>query len=245
MTMNDDSVREAVAVFKDAASLEAAIDDLLSHGFNRAELSLLASEKAVVEKLGHAFQSVRELEDDPHVPTVAYMARETVGDVEGATIGGLMYVGAMLGMVPVIASGGAIAAAIAAGAVLGGGGAAAGALLGRVFARNHAERIEEQLRDGGLLLWVRTWNGDREAKAVEILAAHAGEDVHVHALPAHHEPLSSRLDAMETPELGAARHTHLGYELLEAPDGHCYALGRLFASCVEAKSFIDALEREG
>jgi len=43
------SPREAVGVFQNANDLEAAIDDLLSNGFNRAELSLLASEGTVTE----------------------------------------------------------------------------------------------------------------------------------------------------------------------------------------------------
>src|SRR5690606_6029213 len=152
-----------------ARDLEDAIDDLLSHGFDRAELSLLASDKAVAEKLGHAFRSTRELEDEPDVPTVAYVARESVGDAEGAAIGGLMYVGAMAGAIPVIASGGATAAAIAASALLGGVGAGVGALLARAIGESYAKRIETQLEEGGLLLWVRTRDPEHERKALEIL----------------------------------------------------------------------------
>lgn len=38
---------EAVAVFHDAQSLQATIDELLSEGFDHAELSVLASEQAI------------------------------------------------------------------------------------------------------------------------------------------------------------------------------------------------------
>jgi hypothetical protein len=48
------TIREAVGVFHDPASLQEAIDELLSSGFDRAELSLLAGEHAVEEKLGLA-----------------------------------------------------------------------------------------------------------------------------------------------------------------------------------------------
>ena len=41
----DQMVREAVGVFKGSAVLQAAIDELLASGFDRAELSLLASEQ--------------------------------------------------------------------------------------------------------------------------------------------------------------------------------------------------------
>ena len=42
-----ESVCEVVGVFPNPEDLESAIDELLSSGFDRAELSLLASEDAV------------------------------------------------------------------------------------------------------------------------------------------------------------------------------------------------------
>jgi hypothetical protein len=45
------TVREAVGVFNRSEDLQDAIDELLSSGFDRAELSLLASEHAVEESL--------------------------------------------------------------------------------------------------------------------------------------------------------------------------------------------------
>ncbi len=56
------TMREAVGVFQTAEQLEAAIDDLLSAGFDRAEVSLLAAEPAVEEKLGHKYRRPAELE---------------------------------------------------------------------------------------------------------------------------------------------------------------------------------------
>jgi len=46
------TIKEAVGVFHSAETLEAAIDDLDEHGFDRACINLLAGEKAVREKLG-------------------------------------------------------------------------------------------------------------------------------------------------------------------------------------------------
>jgi hypothetical protein len=42
-----DAIREAVGYFENADTLQGAIDDLLSSGFDRAELSLLAAEQAL------------------------------------------------------------------------------------------------------------------------------------------------------------------------------------------------------
>ena len=47
------TVREAVGAFHSADGFQGAIDELLQSGFHRAELSLLASDHAVDEKLGH------------------------------------------------------------------------------------------------------------------------------------------------------------------------------------------------
>lgn len=175
-------IREAVGIFDSEQQLQAAIDDLLSHGFNRAEISVLAPVSAVEEKLGHRFKSVAEIEDDPEAMSKAYVPVETIGDAEGAVIGSLLYVGAFAGIV-LVASGGALAAALAA-LALGGSGTAVGVALARFIQQHHADYIADQLEKGGLLLWVRTWDQKDEAKAVELLSAHSAHDVHIHALPA-------------------------------------------------------------
>jgi hypothetical protein len=46
-----EGLREAVGIFSNEDDLQAAIDELLSSGFHRAELSLLAGQDVVNEKL--------------------------------------------------------------------------------------------------------------------------------------------------------------------------------------------------
>jgi len=58
------TVREAVGVFNRPEELQGAIDELLSSGFYRAELSLLASAHAVEAKLDHRYEKVSSLADD-------------------------------------------------------------------------------------------------------------------------------------------------------------------------------------
>lgn len=175
-------VREAVGILDSEAALQAAIDELLSHGFDRAEISVLAPVAAVEEKLGHHFQSVTELEDDQDVLTKAFVPTETIGDAQGAVVGILTYIGAFSG-IALVASGGALAAALA-GLALGAPGMAIGAALARFLGQQHASYIADQLKRGGLLLWVRTWDREDEGKAMKILSAHSAHDVHVHNLPA-------------------------------------------------------------
>lgn len=177
-------VREAVGVFSRPEDLQNAIDTLLSSGFHRAELSLLASEQAVEKKLGHRYEKVHALADDSTVPRAAYVSTEAIGDAEGGVIGGLMYVGALAAAGAIVVSGGTLAAAIAAAALAGGAGGLIGSFLAKWIGDQHARYLQEQLDHGGLLLWVRTRDNEREKRAVEILGRNSSSNVHVHALPA-------------------------------------------------------------
>jgi hypothetical protein len=177
-------IREAVGVFGDADAMQHAIDDLLSSGFDRDELSLLAAEETVDEKLGHKYNKVSELEDDPKVPRTRYVSPELISDAQTAVIGGLIFVGTLGAAGAVVASGGALAAAITGAALGAGTWGLLGEILAKFIGESHATYIEEQLKHGGLLLWVRCSNAEREKSAMEILSRQSGHDVHLHALPA-------------------------------------------------------------
>jgi outer membrane lipoprotein SlyB len=180
-TRNDDTVIEAVAVFHDVTALDEAVEDLRKAGFKHGDISLLASEDAVEKKLGHRYERVEDLEDDPNAPRIAYRTRDTLGDTEGVIVGSLTYLPAVLAAGTVVASTGIVAAAVT-------GTAIAGALIGTVLTRwlgeQHARQLAEQLDHGGLLLWVRTHGRDQEEEALRILRDHGGADVHLHQLPA-------------------------------------------------------------
>jgi hypothetical protein len=184
--MADTKVREAVGVFHDEKALQSAVDSLLIAGFDRSYLSLLAGERAVETKLGHRYEKVAELEDDPVVPTRAYAGVDSRTEGEAALVGGLFYVGAVAAAGMIVASGGTAAAALIAAAVAGGGGGLIGAALARFLEHRHAHRLQEQLNHGGLLLWVRTPTAEDEGRATEILRANGADDVHVHDLPEQH-----------------------------------------------------------
>ena len=239
---SNDQIREAVAVFTSVGDMENAIDELLSSGFGRAELSMLASSDTVREKLGHTFNSTRELEDNPAVPTTAYIARESVGTAEGAVIGSLMYVGAALGAIPIVASGGTIAAAILAASLAGGGGAAIGSVLAHLIDKHHSDRLNQELEKGGVLLWVRTRDIKHEERAVNILENNGGIDVHVHTMP--DKPLDSNtLSDLHPLEGGITTVVYQETQIVKAADGHCYTAGRIFATEADAREFIAWIER--
>ncbi|MCA8926659.1 MAG: hypothetical protein KDC18_01215 [Alphaproteobacteria bacterium] len=177
-------VREAVGVFGDADSLQAAIDELQSAGFGRVDLNLMAGEDAVREKLGHIYRRVEDAEDDPEAPRADYIAPESRGDAEGGLIGALSYIGAVAAAGAVFASGGTLAAAIAGATAIGATGALVGTVLAGMLDLNHARYIQTQLDHGGLLLWVHIRDRAHEQQATDILRRHSAKDVHVHDIEA-------------------------------------------------------------
>jgi hypothetical protein len=169
------SIREVVAAFDTSDALDAAVFALETHGFDRAAFSVLASEEAVQHKLGHRYQHVKEVEDDPQVPRDTFFSRISRLEAEFLPTPGLASVGFL--MLAGVGSG--LAAVIAAG-----GGALIGVALGRLIHQQHATRVKEQLARGGLLLWVNVRDAAEEAKATKILGVHSAHDVHAHELAA-------------------------------------------------------------
>ena len=190
------TIREAVGVFHDWSSLQAAVDELQASGFDRSEISLLAGEHAVEAKLGHVYQKVKELEDDPKVPRAAFIGRDSMVEARVGVIGGLAYVGALAAVGVIAASGGTLAAAII-GAVAAGGGGLIGSVASRWLGRDRAKEVQAQLDKGGLLLWVRIRDGDHEQRAMEILGKHSADDVHVHDIPGSAVPETDPLAGFE------------------------------------------------
>jgi hypothetical protein len=183
MMAEKETVREVMGIFSRSEDLQEAIDELLSAGFDRSQLSLLASEQAVAQKLGRLYARAATLADDPTAPRAAYVSPEARGDAEGGAIGALMYIGAIAAAGAVVGSGGTLAAAIVAAAASAGAGGLIGSVLATWIGAHHARYLHDQIVKGGLLLWVRAWKAEDEPRAAEILRKHSGGDVHAHTLP--------------------------------------------------------------
>lgn len=181
--MVDTAIREAVGVFRDQRSLQSAVDGLLIAGFDRSYLSVLADRSSVEAKLGHAVETVSELEDDSEVPTRAFIGIDSLTEGKGVLFGVPFYVGACAAAILVLASGGTLVTAFVAAALVGIVCMAIGIVLVRVIGKRQARRLSEQMDRGGLLLWVRTPTPEDERRAIETMRVNGAEDVHVHDLP--------------------------------------------------------------
>lgn len=170
--------REIVAVFDDTDELERAVFELETHGFDRAAISLLATEHAVKAKLGKEYRRVEEMEDDPAAPRETFFSRVSRLEAE-------------VGVVAALASFGALAVAGTGAAIVtipmlvaAGTGAAIGGVLAGWIHRHHAQRLTEQLARGGLLLWIAVRDAEQEEVALRILLGYRTHDVHAHEFPA-------------------------------------------------------------
>jgi hypothetical protein len=173
-------IREVVGTFHDAGALENAAEALMSNGFDRAHLSLIATEAAVRQKFGSRVTRVEQLQDDPGTPRIAYVNRDDLAIGEGALIGGLFYVGAMVATGAVLMSGGALLPAVAAAAAGGLGAGGLGAVLASILQNETADKISGEVERGGLILWVRAHQGDDDDLAIQIMRDHGAYDVHTH-----------------------------------------------------------------
>jgi hypothetical protein len=175
-------VREAVAYFHDAEALFGAISALESHGFDRAELSLLARESLLEGRLRTGYADIHAAEDDPHAARQPVVDDTDVRQVRTLATGVAGAVAAQAAAGVTLLTGGIAAAALAALAA-GGFAAALTTSLGRQAGRGEQEFLAEQLARGGIILWVKTPTPAKERAAAAILTEHGGTEVHIRAMP--------------------------------------------------------------
>ena len=170
--------REAVAVFDDERALNAAVDELIQAGLRQEDMSLLAAAKLAADQ---GSETVEELADSADAPRTAFVSSDsrTEGLTALASAPGLV---AGLAAPAVVGTGGAaliptIAATLGSSAT----GGALGLVLARAFGRKHTAYVEQQIRRGGLILWVHAPDPAHDATILGILKRNGGKDVHIHA----------------------------------------------------------------
>ncbi|CUH65367.1 hypothetical protein TG4357_01824 [Thalassovita gelatinovora] len=174
------NIPEAVGVFDSFKDLQAAFYDLRMVGFSRYDISLLAGQDVLKEKLGKSYWRASDLEDDPDAPRAAFVSEEAIGELEGGIAGGFFFLGSYIAMAAMLTPASTLAASIAAIAIGGTPSAVIGTLLARRVGKHHKDYYANQIEHGGILLWVRVKDKEHEDLAVNILKGHSGRDVHVH-----------------------------------------------------------------
>lgn len=172
---------EAVAVFDDPDCLDGAVAELQQHGFNRADISIADGVRAM--KLGLRYDDAQEIEDDPKAPRTVFVSKASLGDAEGVLIGGAVYLGAVVAAGVAASSGASMTGIILAVAITGGLTGLVGLYLRGSLDRRYKQSMREQVRHGGIVLWVNVHSPDQEQAALDILKKCSAKRVHVHEVP--------------------------------------------------------------
>lgn len=177
-----DTMHEVVGVFTDLNALDAAVTELQSQGFNRADLSI--SRIDANERRASALRAVRDIEDDPGAPRTVFVSKVSLGDAEGALIGGFAYVAAVAAAAVAVAEAQSIPSVVWTATIAGLCGGLLGYLLARRIEGAYARRLGAQFGDGGVVLWVHVRDAAQERRAGDIFAKHRAGDMHAHDVPA-------------------------------------------------------------
>jgi hypothetical protein len=182
-------VREVTGVFHSRAALDAAADELLLLGFDRADVDVVASLDEIPKKLGAPYVAPEELADIPRTPRRPFFAGEDVTVfkvVIASTIGAVAAGATVLLMSFSAASSVEIGVAAALIAIVAAG---VGFLLAaRVLGRDEAQGLDQLMARRGLILWVRVCSPEQEALAQEVLLAHRADAVRVHEIDLEKRP---------------------------------------------------------
>ncbi len=154
-----DIVREVVALFETRAAFDRAVADLLAAGFERDDLSVLASHT-----------SLEAADKRPPAPS---------DDALTGLVGELKYAFPLTtaGLLAVV--GGPIAAPLAALVAAGLSGVAIKDYLDELTSHPNTDDFSRALEAGGVILWVSVGDAAREAEATRILEQTGGQNVHL------------------------------------------------------------------
>lgn len=170
---------EVVGLFRSPENLEAVISALGTAGWDRAEMSLVA-QKHMLEPEEPMREDSETAADDPSVDRGAVMSDTDLrqGRNLATALGGVVAAFAASGAV--VMTGGTALAALIGAAAAGGGAAAAVNALGQWAGEHRAAHLDDQIRHGGILLWVMLRDPQQEQLARDILAHHGAVSVHTH-----------------------------------------------------------------
>lgn len=175
-----DENREAVGLFSSVENLQAAIRTLEGSAFPRHDISVMGTRKEIENVFGDSSINSRYAMDNKDVPRQAPSRPEEQTIGTSALIGGTAYVGAMA--MAIGAGAVAVPAIIGAAAIGAVGGGTIGAVLAKILGDRYDEKMEDQINNGGILLWVRTPDAQRERLAMTILRQHHASNVHIHEI---------------------------------------------------------------
>lgn len=174
-------IREAVGLFRDPKEMQETIDELEISGFPRYEISVLEENESEQTLPREDYSSIEALEDNPDTPRRINITREDIGFVQGVILAAGIFFGVVFAISVAAVFNLSSPLAVIIGGLIG---LLCGAYIAKIFNDNYNRQLKQQVKNGGMLLWVNTPNQEKEAKACSILSKHHAQDVHVHEVSA-------------------------------------------------------------
>jgi hypothetical protein len=175
--------REVTGVFHSRRALDTAAQDLLSSGFDRADIDVSASPDEQQRRLNYQAIPAADLADIPAAARRPYVGGD---DRLGLEVVTASVVGCVVALVMAfyLVSREMTPPSVIVLSLLSGIVAAAAAVrpLRRMMQRDRVRGLEPVAEWEGLLIWVRVQSPEKEALAQEILLRHGGEAVHIHEI---------------------------------------------------------------
>jgi hypothetical protein len=175
--------REATGVFHSRKALDAAVQELLVAGYDRADIDVSASPDELQRRLNCRSIPPEDLADVPTAPREPFVGEDDV-IITDAVFGGVVGCAAALAIGYYLATRNigplsAVLFAALCGFVVGGG---AVFWARRRLRRERARGLERLSEAQGLVIWVRVHSEEKETEAQEFLLRHGAEAVHVHEI---------------------------------------------------------------
>ena len=172
--------KEVVGVFMSHDDLQRAIRELEGTSFPRQDISVMGGRSELERVFGAKVIPPEFAIDNPDTPRQAPSRPEEQTIGVAGMIGGTAYVGAMA---LALTAGAVTFPAIISAAVIGGiSGGTLGAILTKLLGDRYNRHVEQQIEKGGLLLWVRTPDSEREDLANRIMITNNAYQVHMHQI---------------------------------------------------------------
>jgi hypothetical protein len=172
--MSSDQESIFVAVFNDAKAFTRALESLVENGFTQSEISILGNHQDIVDHFG-SIPAVDELADRADTPRESLDAHVSVRGV----------IDFLSETLAVVAELGTAAAAYAVGGPIGVASGASeqtdatvGGFLSRFADEHWQHRLEQSIRDGGIVCWVHASDAAAAGRAARVLDEAGGDHIH-------------------------------------------------------------------
>jgi xanthosine utilization system XapX-like protein len=175
--------REVTGVFHSRKALDAAVQDLLVSGIDRADIDVSASLDQLQRRVNYLSIPPADLADMPTAARQPFFGSDDLLATEAvisSVIGCAVAVAMSFYLVTRdMAAPPAILLSVLCGIAVG---AAAIRPVRRLLRRERARGLERLSEAHGLLIWVRVRSPETEAKSREILMRHGAKAVHIHEI---------------------------------------------------------------